>query len=256
MKQKLLGMMLLSVFSLFPIQKAQATGPSDLEPRGIFTVVIDPGHGGIDSGAVNEWLGIFEKDLNLEVARAAHARLLELGVHAVMTREGDDYMEIVERTDLAKSIHADLLVSIHHDTDQDWGDGAHLIHSIHEGPSLNLAEEIGAAIVSQTGQELRSFSPYWFQSGMFEGEKDDYYGILRRSTMPAVIVEAAYLNAHNIQAVDTPEKRALMGRAIADGIYAAIRRDFTGIVTYKGIETHYDPKTNTRLVEVEAVMGN
>ena len=82
-------------------------------------VVIDPGHGGIDSGT-NGINGMMEKDLVLdEGVRLAHA-LLRAGPYTVhLTRDNDVYIPLRERREIARSWHADLFVSLHADSNPD-----------------------------------------------------------------------------------------------------------------------------------------
>ncbi len=92
-----------------------ATTPRPALPvrRGIRTVVLDPGHGGKETGALGP-SGAAEKDLTLAIARALETRLEErLGVQAVLTRQEDIDLGLDERSALANQYKADLFVSIH-----------------------------------------------------------------------------------------------------------------------------------------------
>jgi len=75
-------------------------------------VVIDPGHGGRDTGAVGPH-GVREKDVALSIARTLAERLRALGFAVVLTRKGDTYVSLDERTRIANEAHADLFLSIH-----------------------------------------------------------------------------------------------------------------------------------------------
>jgi len=75
-------------------------------------VVVDAGHGGRDTGAVGAH-GVREKDLALAIAKKVAARLTALGFQVVMTRKGDAFLSLDERTRIANEAHADLFVSIH-----------------------------------------------------------------------------------------------------------------------------------------------
>lgn len=76
-------------------------------------VVIDPGHGGIDPGAVGK-KGLYEKDANLEIAKFLRAYLEDsLGIRIIITREKDEYLSLKTRTNIANRHSADLFVSIH-----------------------------------------------------------------------------------------------------------------------------------------------
>lgn len=89
-------------------------GPVPLAPeRGFSLVVLDPGHGGRDTGAVGP-AGTMEKDLTLAIAKRARAKLSKAGgVDVLLTRETDVFVPLAGRVALANARQADLFVSIH-----------------------------------------------------------------------------------------------------------------------------------------------
>ncbi len=220
-------------------QKLKSIQRASIQNKG-FTVVIDAGHGGKDSGATNKGLKLYEKNLNLDIAKAIEKRLSNLGINVIMTRTNDTFLELYERSAIANSKGADLFVSVHNDTSQGNGDGAHIIHSVHDknsGMSKTLATNIGNSIKSNTTQNLKKYSPIW--SRYNSKKNDDYYSVIRQTQMPAVIVEHAFMNNNDIQAVDTPKKRTIMGNAVADGIYKTIKENFSGWMKYKNKWVYY-----------------
>lgn len=76
-------------------------------------VVIDPGHGGTDPGAVNSGLGISEKNLNLTFANKLASLLTNSGYEVIMTRDTDIFIPLKERFNIANTRNADLFISIH-----------------------------------------------------------------------------------------------------------------------------------------------
>ncbi|NNG03700.1 MAG: N-acetylmuramoyl-L-alanine amidase [Inquilinus sp.] len=79
-------------------------------------VAIDPGHGGIDPGAIGA-SGLREKELTLDIARRVKARLEATGRYTVvLTREGDEFLRLPERVRRARASGADLLLSLHADS--------------------------------------------------------------------------------------------------------------------------------------------
>lgn len=91
-------------------------------PVGRAHVVLDPGHGGAEPGAVGP-TGLVEKDLNLAVAREAARLLTEAGATVVLTRNGDHTMTAAARGLVARAVEPALLVSIHHNGGAPPGDG-------------------------------------------------------------------------------------------------------------------------------------
>lgn len=81
--------------------------------REVRRIVLDPGHGGNDTGAVGP-TGLKEKDVTLDIAhRAATVVSRELGIETLLTRDDDTYVPLDLRTARANAFHADLFVSIH-----------------------------------------------------------------------------------------------------------------------------------------------
>ena len=80
-------------------------------------VVIDPGHGGHDPGAISPDTGLQEKDLTLKIAKAIRDQLVASGrVRVALTRSDDRYLQLRERYQIARRLHADLFISIHCDS--------------------------------------------------------------------------------------------------------------------------------------------
>jgi N-acetylmuramoyl-L-alanine amidase len=88
-----------------------ATAPTG--PRVVRRVVLDPGHGGHDPGAIGP-MGLREKDVTLDIAhRAAPVIARELGIATLLTRDADEFVALDERSARANAFRADLFVSIH-----------------------------------------------------------------------------------------------------------------------------------------------
>ena len=77
------------------------------------TIIIDPGHGGRDAGAIGRRVRLKEKDLNLAIAKKLRTALEEHGIRVIMTRDSDIFIPLEERVRIANSSGADLFVSIH-----------------------------------------------------------------------------------------------------------------------------------------------
>lgn len=96
-----------------PGAKKPSAVPTGPRGAGTFTIVIDPGHGGKDPGAIGR-RGLREKDVTLKISRMLKDRLSKkTRAKIIMTRTRDVYIPLEERTAIANSLEADLFISIH-----------------------------------------------------------------------------------------------------------------------------------------------
>ena len=171
-------------------------------------VFISAGHGGSDSGAVGN--GFKEKDLNLSIALACGNYLKSRGVEVRMSRVKDENDDLNQEARESNAFGPDLAVSIHNNAG--GGDGVEAWYSIFGGLGKTCAENILTEVV-KIGQNSRGAKTRKGSNGR------DYYGFIRQTKAPAVIVECAFIdNATDIQIVNTEPKRVVMGEAIAKGI--------------------------------------
>jgi len=128
-------------------------GPIDVTNEiSVQTVVIDPGHGGHDMGAVGRG-GILEKDVNLAVARELKRYLeRESDLNVVLTREKDVYVELAARAELANRSSGDIFISLHCNS---WfNTGAHGLETYFLSPARSdWARSVEAAENAHTGSE-------------------------------------------------------------------------------------------------------
>ena len=175
-------------------------------------VFIGVGHGGIDGGAVAN--GVKEKDLNLSIALACRDELVRHGISVKMSREKDESDPLSEEIRECNAYSPDLAVDIHNNAG--GGDGAEVFYHYGGGKSKTLAENILAEIV-KVGQNSRGAKTRVNTSGK------DYYGFIRETSCPAVIVECAFVdNAKDLQSLATERDKKLMGVAIAKGILISL----------------------------------
>jgi N-acetylmuramoyl-L-alanine amidase len=93
-------------------REPSGSGQLPLGMRQVRTVVLDPGHGGRDPGALGAY-GLREKDVTLRLARALRPRLVARGFRVVLTRDSDRTLSLEERTALAEGVGGDVFVSLH-----------------------------------------------------------------------------------------------------------------------------------------------
>ena len=210
-------------------------------------VVLDPGHGGEEPGAVGA-NGLLESNLNLDVAQRVADILREQGATVVLTRVADVRVTVATRAALAVALAPEAFVSIHHNAAPEGpstipGTEAYFQVASPESRRLTglLVEEVRAA--------LTPFAVAW-SSDADNGAKarvraadpaEDYYGVLRRSAgVPAALVEAAYLS--------NPPEAELLARpdvvqAEAEAIARALLRFHLGEVAGEAAFSTAPPST-------------
>ena len=180
-------------------------------------VFLGVGHGGKDPGAVAN--GLKEKDLNLTIATACHEELVRHDVSVLMSRTKDDTEDLADRIKECNAFNPDLALDIHNNAG--GGDGAEAFYHIGGGKGKTLANNILAEIV-KIGQNSRGAKTKKNSSGK------DYYGFIRDTSAPAVIVECAFVdNKNDIKILDTVEEQKAMGVAIAKGVLKTLGVTYT-----------------------------
>ncbi|RCJ17264.1 N-acetylmuramoyl-L-alanine amidase [Nostoc sp. ATCC 43529] len=191
-----------------PISQSQSRPPV---PNGRLLVVIDPGHGGKDSGAPGLG-GLLEKDVVLPIGRRVAAILEQNGVQAVLTRDADFFVELQGRVDIAERVNATLFVSIH-------------ANSVDNRPTVNGLEvyyyESGYALAEVVRNTILQNIPTIKDRGT---RKARFY-VLRKSSMPSILVETGYMSGYEDNPrLGSPEYQNRMAEAIASGILKYLRQ--------------------------------
>ena len=179
-------------------------------------VFIAVGHGGRDPGAVAN--GFQEKNLNLAIALACKKVLDDHSVLTQISRTVDEDDELTQRIRECNAFDPDLALDIHNNAG--GGDGAEVYHHFGGGTGKVLAQNILEEITA-IGQNSRGAKIRLNDAGT------DYYGFIRQTNAPAVIVECAFLdNAKDLQIIDTAAEQETMGTAIAKGILKTLNIPF------------------------------
>lgn len=207
---------------------------------GNVVVVLDPGHGGTDSGALGN--GLQEKDLTLKIAKYCKEELEKYsGVTVYMTREDDSYLgdrigdaasDIANRVNKAKEWGADLLVSIHINSGGGQGVEVYYPNSNYnatigkegEDSAQKILDELLKLGLKNRGIKIRSTEYDTYPDGSLR----DWYGIIRRSKLagfPGIIVEHAFIDNES-DAAKLKEESFLKQCGVADA---------TGIANYFGL---------------------
>lgn len=211
------------------------TAVADGEPVRGAHIVLDPGHGGSEPGAVGP-SGLTEAVLNLDIAHRAARRLTDLGASVVLTRSSDVRVTLQSRAAIATALRPMAFVSIHHNAapvGKSDRPGSELYHQLESPESKRLA----GLLWEEYQQELAPFGVDWAigdQPGARARQSidtgDDFYGVLRRTQgVPAVLSEAAYLsNPAEDALLNTEPFRDAEAKAIADAFVRFVTTDDPG----------------------------
>ena len=181
-------------------------------------IVLDPGHGGNDSGAIGP-TGIMEKSVALRVANEAKRLLVAQGAVVLMTRETDtevspkgakasDIEELQARCDVANQNNADIFISIHMDS---FSNGAAkgttgYYYSLGSPKSRDLADKVRSGVIDQIGTQSR-------------GTQSCNFYVVKHTDMPATLVELAFIsNDAEEKLMDSEDGIKKAAQGIVDGI--------------------------------------
>jgi N-acetylmuramoyl-L-alanine amidase len=192
------------------------------------TVVLDPGHGGSDPGAVSPG-GLRESPVNLAVANHTKNMLQAAGVTVLLTRTADYDMNLPVRAQLAKAVGAAAFVSIHHNAEPDgpWPKpGSETYYQMGSQPSKRLA----GLIYEETVKALSPYPVAWVAdtdagAKYRKGTNGDYYAVLRQpAPVVSALAELAFIsNPAEAELLARPEFQKVEGEAVARAILRYLR---------------------------------
>ena len=238
------------------------TSKSKRLPRGLGTgrkplIVLDPGHGGQDPGAISV-NGIYEKEITLAFAKKTK-QLLEAteAFDVVLTRENDLFISLTERVQWTRHQHADLFISIHADSHENPDLQGMSVYTLSDtatdketeklakrenkadlimGVDLSTeAQEVANILLDLTQRETQSLSKRLaktlihtlhhkhYQSPGSHAHRSAAFSVLKAQDVPSVLIELGYLsNPMDLALLTNPQKQNQLCIHIAD----AIRRYF------------------------------
>ena len=187
----------LAALALLPVAASSAT-------RQFSTVVIDAGHGGFDRGGI-PGQRVPEKTMALDVAQRLQKRLRDAGYRVIMTRESDVFVPLGERVRIATHYRDAVFVCIHFNSAPRVG--ANGIETYYyNNASVKLAADIHRQVVAGTSSDNR-------------GIRQRGYCVLRRTSIPAVLVECGFLtNPTEARLALQSSYRQRLADRIADGV--------------------------------------
>ncbi len=178
-------------------------------------VVIDPGHGGIDSGAIGI-TGLLEKEVTLDVGERLQKMLEDAGATVIMTREGDRSASNRTRVEIANNSKADVFVSIHANAyskpESNGTETFYCSENSNRDASKYLAQQLQRELIAELGLRDR-------------GVKTRSFYVLKETEMPSALVELAFLtNKEEEELLRTPQARSGSAEALFRGLEAYLRK--------------------------------
>jgi N-acetylmuramoyl-L-alanine amidase len=234
------------------IAAQQAPGTS-----GKRVIVLDPGHGGLDSGTIGV-NGLMEKDLALMEGRALAKELRRRGYSVFMTRDNDSFIPLRQRVSIGRANRADLFIALHADSNPDSDVTGTSIYTLNDGRSdreasalakrenqsdviagVDLSGEnnpVAPILINLAQRDTRNRSSEFATNALKSiGQVTDLLArsphrsaslaVLVAPDVPAVLVELGYLsNRHDATQMNTDSWRNRMAGAIADAVDAQFTR--------------------------------
>lgn len=246
-----------------PVQKGDQLPPPDRSKREKPLLVIDPGHGGVDSGTVSA-SGVMEKDIVLAFAKKLQERLERTGKVAVLlTRTDDTFLPLAARVQFGRDHAADLFLSIHADSEHVGSVRGATVYTLSDKASdqeaaalaakenasdliagLDLqqeADDVTDILVDLTRRETRNFSAS-FAGGLVgdlasatrmikNPRRSAGFQVLRAHDVPSVLLEIGYLSNDQDEKLLTSDEWRLR---VADAVTQAVLRFFGQKFAYLG----------------------
>ncbi|WP_159790694.1 N-acetylmuramoyl-L-alanine amidase [Sodalinema gerasimenkoae] len=184
-------------------------------PDGQIVIVLDPGHGGRDPGAIGIG-GLSEIDIVNPMSHRVRDLLEEQGVRVIMTREDNRTMDLQPRVELANRVNANLFVSLHANAISMSRPDVNGIETYYFQTGEQLARTLHSSLLDATG-------------GPDRGVRTARFYVLRHTQMPAVLLELGFVTgSQDARRLADPEYREVLSQAIARGILQYVRQHCPG----------------------------
>ncbi len=182
-------------------QKSDSDETGDLKGK---TIVIDPGHGGKDSGTIGT-IGTLEKTLTIRTANLLADKLRAAGSNVIITRQNDIFITLQDRVNISNLNRADAFISIHYDSIKDSSVRG-MTSYYYSSSQKELANVLHESIIESS--ELKD-----------RGVRQNNYFVLRENNQPATLLELGYLsNKQEEQLVSSQKYQETVSAAIYEGL--------------------------------------
>ena len=217
-----------------------ANPPPSSKPFAV--VVLDPGHGGQDSGAMCG--GVMEKDLTLDLAHRIDRLLDSQGIATSMTRVGDSYVSLADRAAFGNRTNDSIFISIHFNEDnKPVASGVETYYAAHQiGSGSTLASWLpffSRPPSNSPKPESQSLAGFIQEAlvartrSIDRGTQAKQFFVIANVTSPAVLIEGGFItNKDELSKLATEDYRDQLAAAVADGILRyreAVSQQQTGL---------------------------
>ena len=195
-----------------PAPDPTACFPSD-PPRGVppsaVRILVDPGHGGSDTGALSPH-GWCEKDVNLSQARAIRDALRKAGFQVFMTRDDDSFPTLYSRPKLAYDEHVDAFISVHHNACRADRNPREVRHT-----TTYASNEKGLALAAAIQKRIAAVLPDIKNSGA----QTKSLAVCRNPAVPSCLLEVDFINLPEAEEASwDPERQKKVAAAVVQGV--------------------------------------
>ncbi len=215
-----------------------------------FTITIDPGHGGIDPGAIN--LGKKEKDITLLAAKELKNILLKKGFKVYLTRNNDKFLSLRNRRNIAKKNNSDLFISLHVDSLKKKSTRGTSIYTLSEKASdritarlaerenkvdliagvnlKNVDNEVASILLDLNRRDTKNSSSLFAESYVEVSRKNGHrllrrphrhagFAVLKSTDIPSVLIELGFLsNVKDVKLLTKQKTRKRLLLTLAEAI--------------------------------------
>lgn len=191
------------------------------------TVIIDPGHGGHDAGAVSPYAR--EKDCNLAVGLKLRDKLQKRGFKVVMTRDKDFFLTLHQRVEIANRVPDSIFVSVHHNSSGAHATGIETFTLAPHGTTSPFARTRRTEDLAGNNQDSENIAlatavhsrAIRASKALDRGIQRARFSVLCTINRPAILFEGGFVsNAEEGRKISTPAYQDMLAECIADGIVA------------------------------------
>ncbi|MFD2657846.1 N-acetylmuramoyl-L-alanine amidase [Gracilibacillus thailandensis] len=169
-----------------------------------YNIVVDPGHGGTDPGAIG-FNGVQEKDVVLPTSTKVIDHLRDAGANVIVTRSGDYYVYLEDRARISNSYYTDAYISLHYDASFDISANG-ITTYFADMAEKELGDSIQSAMISQVDLQDR-------------GVRQANYKVLMNTSAPSVLLELGFIsNPHDLSVVQTANFQNDIAQGITNGL--------------------------------------